>query len=466
MALPRPGAGAGPAGGRAQRHLRPRLRPFRGARGPARVPRRHPGRDHGRDPRRRAARSAGSGARRTRRARGPRPPVPREGPRRALAVRRRRGARPAPRRRGDGREPAAARRRAALLPLGARRRAAGPRRGRRCHGACCSRGAPAAAPLRFAVAAPPGVLLSRPTMGTPFAVSPDGRRIVFSGSVGGHSSLWLWSAEDGQSHRLEDTAAASRRSSRPTGGRWPSSRETTFGACRSTADRRPRSRRRSRQLRLVGQRRDHSLRPIRRAGRRAVLPARPRGRGLDDRVGRLVRRAPGLSSLSARRPPLPLSQGFRRSRHRAAAVRRVHRGRRAGLLRQLPLPGRVLGIGARAVRARRDPHRDSVRRPQPQAHGRGVTVARDVRWFGPSGSASFAVSADGRPSSTSRVPRPRASPGSTGSVARRPPSASRRPSARLQLSPDGRRVVVDVCSPTAAAATSGPSTRAPASPPA
>jgi serine/threonine protein kinase len=69
-----------------------------------------------------------------------------------------------------------------------------------------ARGPRAVEPLRFAVAAPAGVLLSRPTMGTPFAVSPDGRRIVFSGGVGGQSSLWLWSAEDGQSHKLEDTS--------------------------------------------------------------------------------------------------------------------------------------------------------------------------------------------------------------------------------------------------------------------
>ena len=72
---------------------------------------------------------------------------------------------------------------------------------------CCSRAARGpSSPCASRWPPPAGVLLSRPTMGTPFAVSPDGRRIVFSGGSGGQSSLWLWSAEDGQSRRLEDTS--------------------------------------------------------------------------------------------------------------------------------------------------------------------------------------------------------------------------------------------------------------------
>jgi hypothetical protein len=70
--------------------------------------------------------------------------------------------------------------------------------------ALVARRPPTARPLRFAVMPEPGVLLAQPTAATPFAVSPDGRRIAFVANAGGTSSLWLWSAQDGQSHKLED----------------------------------------------------------------------------------------------------------------------------------------------------------------------------------------------------------------------------------------------------------------------
>ena len=68
------------------------------------------------------------------------------------------------------------------------------------------RSAPEAEPLRFVVQPPRGALLPRSTMGLPVAVSPDGRRVAFVASTGGEQGgLWLWSAEDGESRRLEGT---------------------------------------------------------------------------------------------------------------------------------------------------------------------------------------------------------------------------------------------------------------------
>ena len=76
--------------------------------------------------------------------------------------------------------------------------------------------------------------------------------------------------------------------------------------------------------------------------------------------------------------------------------------------------------------------------------GEAVTVARDVRWFGPSGSASFAVSADGR----ALVHEPRPAPSRLAWLDRtgRETAALGEPGpfGSVQLSPDGRRVAVDV----------------------
>ena len=66
------------------------------------------------------------------------------------------------------------------------------------------RSAPEAGPLRFVVQPPRGALLPRSTMGLPITVSPDGRRVAFVASTSGEQGgVWLWSAETGESHRLE-----------------------------------------------------------------------------------------------------------------------------------------------------------------------------------------------------------------------------------------------------------------------
>jgi Tol biopolymer transport system component len=63
-------------------------------------------------------------------------------------------------------------------------------------------------PLRFVVPPPTGFLLPRSTMGLPIAVAPDGRRVAFLAGAGGVPSVWLWSAEDGETRRLEGTEGA------------------------------------------------------------------------------------------------------------------------------------------------------------------------------------------------------------------------------------------------------------------
>ena len=244
VALPRSGAGAGPAGRRAQRRLRPRLRPLRGARGPARVPRRDP-------------------AEITAAILGAEPPDLREavpGVPAALA--------------------ALVRQCLAKDPDARWQCADDVARGLRLveEGTAGSRPLPARAPRSsrwaFAVGAL-GLAAAAGAIG-PAARAPARRRSSPCASrwphrpgsscrgrrwelrsrcrptEGGSCSAAAWVASracgSGRPRTARATgsrtrAAASRPSSRPTGGRSPSSRETTCGACRSTADRRPRSRR-------------------------------------------------------------------------------------------------------------------------------------------------------------------------------------------------------------------------------
>jgi Tol biopolymer transport system component len=64
---------------------------------------------------------------------------------------------------------------------------------------------PASESLRFVVPPPNGTILIRPAVSPVLAASPDGRRLAFVATAGGANSLWLWSAEDGESRRLEGT---------------------------------------------------------------------------------------------------------------------------------------------------------------------------------------------------------------------------------------------------------------------
>ena len=311
-----------------------------------------------------------------------------------------------------------------------------------------AQGPRAVEPLRFAVAAPAGVLLSRPTMGTPFAVSPDGRRIVFSGGVGGQSSLWLWSAEDGQSHRLEDTS----------GGISPffsaDGREIAFFA--------------GDDLRRV---------PVG-GGPATTITAAPVassgswGSGGTILFTRSVGAGAGIYSVPARGgEPRPIALAAS-PRERRGFARFLPDGRHYLFLKGFGLPvadrrlcvasvdggepdcfascqsqaeysgsGHILCVRAGTLVAL--PFDARSRRPT----GEAITVARDVRWFGPSGSASFAVSADG--TTLVHEPRPAASRLAWLDRVGRQTAAVGEPGALglLQLAPDGRRVVVDVMQP-------------------
>jgi len=62
--------------------------------------------------------------------------------------------------------------------------------------------------LRFTVPPPTGALLPRPNVGPVVAVAPDGHLVAFVAITDGVSSLWLWSAEEGEARRLEGTEGA------------------------------------------------------------------------------------------------------------------------------------------------------------------------------------------------------------------------------------------------------------------
>ena len=303
-------------------------------------------------------------------------------------------------------------------------------------------------PLSFAIAPPAGALLSRPTMGTPFAVSPDGRRIAFTASAGGGASLWLWSAEEGQARRLEDTSGAISPFFSPDG------REVAFFA--------------GDDLRRVpvdgGPANTITVAPLASSGTwgsaGTILFTRPIGGGA------------GIYSVPARggeARPIALAPS---PRERAGFARFLPGGRHYLFLKGFGLPvderrlcvssldggepdcfascqsqaeysasGHVLCVRAGTLVAL--PFDARSRRPT----GEAITVTRDVRWFGPSGSASFAVSADG--TTLVHEPRPAASRLAWLDRAGRETAALGEPGALglLQLAPDGRRVAVDVLHP-------------------
>jgi len=300
-------------------------------------------------------------------------------------------------------------------------------------------------PLRFAVAPPSGVLLPRPTMGTPLAASPDGRRVAFTGTSGGVPSLWLWSAEDGQSRRLEDTVGATAPFFSPDG------RDIAFFA--------------GDELRRVpaagGPATTVSPAPVASSGTwgpdGTILFARPYGPeaglwSVPARGGEARRLVPAPSLQELRSFPRFLPDGrhylFLKGFGLPVAGRRLcvasldggdpdcfascqSQGEFSG-------SGHVLCVRARTLVAL--PFDARSRR----ATGEAVTVAREVRWFGPSGAASFAVSADGR----TLLHEPWPAPSRLAWLDRngRETAALGEPGAfgLVQLAPDGRRVVVDM----------------------
>ena len=308
-----------------------------------------------------------------------------------------------------------------------------------------ARGPRAVEPLRFAVAPPAGVLLARPTMGTPFAVSPDGRRIAFTASAGGAPNLWLWSAEDGQAHRLEDTAGGISPFFSPDG------HDVAFFAG------------------------DDLRRAPVEGGPATTIAAAPVassgtwGSGGTILFTRSIGADVGIYAVPASGgEPRPIARASS-PRDRQGFARFLPDGRHYLFLRGFGLPvgdrrlcvasldggepdcfascqsqaeysgsGHVLCVRAGTLVAL--PFDARSRKPT----GEAVTVARDIRWFGPSGSASFAVSADG----TTLVHEPRPADSRLAWLDRggRETAAVGAPGAfgLLQLAPDGRRVVVDI----------------------
>ena len=309
---------------------------------------------------------------------------------------------------------------------------------------------------------PAGVLLSRPTMVTPFAVSPDGRRIAFTGGVGGESSLWLWSAEDGQAAGSRTRPAASRPSSRPTGATSPSSPPTTCGACRSTGTGDHHCCGSGGQLGDVGQRGNDSRHATPGRGRRDLLGSGPRRRA------RLIARAasPRDRQGFARFLPDGHHYLFLKGYGQPVADRRLCVGSLDGgepdCFASCPSQAEYSGSGhvlcVRAGTLVALPFDARSRKPT----GEAIAVARDVRLVRPERLRvpSFAVSADG----TTLVHEPRpadsASSGSTGAAARRRRWANPALSASCSSRPMAVGSRWTGCSPTGGVVTSGPSTRA------
>ena len=315
-------------------------------------------------------------------------------------------------------------------------------------GLLLSRRPPAVEPLRFAVPPPAGVLLPRPTMGVSFAVSPDGRRIVFTGGSGGGSNLWVWSAEDGQARRLEDSGGGVSPFFSPDG------REVAFFAG-NDLKRAPIEGGPATTIAVV---------PLASAGTWSrdgtILLTRPVG--ADAGLYRVPARGgevqPVVSTPSLREQrafPRFLPDGrsylFLSGFGRSVADRRLCV---ASLDDAEPdcfttchsqadysASGHVLCVRAGTLVAL--PFDARARR----ATGEAVTVARDIRWFGPSGSASFAVSADGR--ALAWEPRPAVSWLAWLDRAGRQTAALGEPGTLglLQISPDGRRIAADIWHP-------------------
>jgi Tol biopolymer transport system component len=308
---------------------------------------------------------------------------------------------------------------------------------------------PLSEPLRFVVQMPLGLTMPRPTMGLFTAAAPDGQHLIFTASAGAERpSLWLWSGATGESRRLEGSEGGSSAFFSPDG------REFAFFA--------------GEELRRA---------PVA-GGPSTLVTSAPSGHsgtwGLDGTIlyTRWLGPGAGLWAVNAG----------------GGEPRQLHAAARRGDLRAFPaflpdgihyifLQGGMGGeVGKRracvASTAGGEPecfgacdsapsfsdtgHVVCVRRGELVAlpfdaerrkvAGDAVALASGARWFGPPGTATFAVSRDGRllayepPTSPSRLAwldRNGRELGQLGEPARY---------GQLGLSRDGRRLVAEIMS--------------------
>jgi Tol biopolymer transport system component len=312
-------------------------------------------------------------------------------------------------------------------------------------GLLLTRRPPPPAPLRFPVPPPEGIILPRPTTGSMLAISPDGRRVVFAGAREGAPRLWVWSAEEGQSRMLDETTGAISPFFSPDG------RDVAFFA-------------------------GDELRRVPASGGPATVIARaplatsgtwgPDGtilftRFLEPDAGLYVVPAAGgeprllasaASPVEIRMFPRFLPDGrhylFGRGFGMPAAERQLCvaslDGGAADCFASCSSQGEYSTTGhvlcTRAGKLIALPFDARARRPT----GEPAVVSPEVRWFGPTGAASFAVSADG----STLVHEPRPFPSRLVWLDRDGREVATigepRPFGFVQLAPDGRHAAVDV----------------------
>jgi eukaryotic-like serine/threonine-protein kinase len=303
------------------------------------------------------------------------------------------------------------------------------------------REAPSAEAIRFTVPQPRSIAWNQQMIQATLAVSPNGQQIVTATPEG----LLVWSADTGSAHLLEDTADAKAPFFSPDG-------------------------------RYLGFFARDELRRIPIAGGPAnVITAAPSGNagtwGQDDTIlytrwlgqqiglwqvsarggeSRLVTAAANLSELRAFPSFLPdgrhyvfLKGGFGDRSGRRICVAGIDDGEPVCVAQGDSNPlyaatGHLLFVQGGALVAL------PFDAKQREATGAPTTLVRNVRWFGPIGIASIAVSADGRVLAHSPVVRPRRLlwVDRTG----RPLGNVGEPRLynQVQLSPDGKRAAMDI----------------------
>jgi Tol biopolymer transport system component len=256
------------------------------------------------------------------------------------------------------------------------------------------REAPSIEPLRFTIPALTGMPVPRPTLAPVLAVSPDGRHTAIATA----GAIWLWTNESGEAHRLDDTAGGTAPFFSPDG------RQIAFFAAGEL-----------RAVALTGG-------PASTIARGAAGIAGSWGQGGVIVFNRWLGSETGLWSVPARGGEPTLVAGATRPTELRAFPAFLPDGRHYLYL----LGAYGLSVGARRIcvasleggepecfaSGDSNPaysatgHVLFVRRgtlvalpfdiERLRPSGEAISVARNARWFGPTGAAAFAVSANGR----------------------------------------------------------------------